>query len=120
MSGDYHLRSLALAAGSRVEALGPIDLRVAETLRVGDGAAIGPAEGAAIGAGDVRVEVSGAGAEAAVLGRDHDVRAVLLAARGAIKLGGGSLVGAAIADSISTTGPPVIWRMRICGRSTGT
>jgi RHS repeat-associated protein len=57
--GTYHVDNVTVATGGCIAALGPIELRIAGRLLLGDYAYIGPAEGMSTGPSGVRIEVSG-------------------------------------------------------------
>jgi hypothetical protein len=85
--GVYHFSSLSFGQGSRLEALAPVEVRIAGRLDAGQSEYVGPAVGSGLGARHVRVEVNGtnggngdanAGPKAAVFGQASQVRALVL------------------------------------------
>src|SRR6185436_18555217 len=57
-AGDYEVAEVSLGSSGRIEALGPIQLRVAGRWTSGTSAFVGPAAGVTLRARDLRIEVS--------------------------------------------------------------
>jgi hypothetical protein len=67
-AGTYDMSDLRLGTGARIEALGPVQLRIANRLSTSSGAFIGAASGVSMTARDVRIEVSGRNGTSGALG----------------------------------------------------
>ena len=58
-AGTYQLKDVSMSSGARLEASGPVQIRIANRLAGTSGAFIGPQSGVSLTAKDIRVEVSG-------------------------------------------------------------
>src|SRR6185503_18331996 len=95
--GLYNARTIRMGEESRIEAKGPVELRIEAALSGAARVFLGPAAGVALSARDIRVEVAGSPpgmSSAVVFGEAHEVRAVVLAPLGQVELTGGEAVGA--------------------------
>jgi alpha-tubulin suppressor-like RCC1 family protein len=95
-AGTYDMNTLTLGTSARVEALGPVQLRIAGRLAVSDSAFIGAASGVTLTAKDVRIEESGTNGgtgdlsgtpKAAAFGSSVQVRALVLVPNGTLSFG---------------------------------
>ncbi|MBI4816897.1 MAG: S8 family serine peptidase [Deltaproteobacteria bacterium] len=93
--GSYHFAELDLGEESRVEAFGPVEVRIAGRLSPGAKSFLGAAPGGSLTAKDFRLEVHGengasgnldANPEAATFGERATVRALVLAANGTLRV----------------------------------
>jgi hypothetical protein len=108
--GVYHLASLQLDNEARIEALAPVQVRVAGRFGAFDRVWIGAASGATLTAGDLRIEVGGRNGssgsltdspKAAVFGNDATVHGVMLVPNGTLQPGQrATMVGAYIARDV--------------------
>jgi hypothetical protein len=108
--GVYQLASLQLGNDARIEALAPVQLRVAGRFGALDRSFIGAAAGVTLTAGDLRIEVSGKNGnsgsltdspKAAVFGSSANVRAVMLVPNGTLLSGQRAIVvGAYVARDV--------------------
>ena len=108
--GVYHLASLWLDNEARIEALAPVQVRVAGRFAALDRVWIGAASGVTLTAGDLRIEVSGRNGsggsltdspKAAVFGNDATVHGVMLVPNGTLQPGQrATMVGAYIARDV--------------------
>ena len=89
--GRYDVSSVSVGTGARIEALGPVQIRIAGRLSTSTSAFIGPASGTTLTARDLRIEVSGqngtsgamtATPPAASLGTGSRTTALILVANG--------------------------------------
>jgi len=94
--GVYHLVSLQLDNEARIEAMAPVQVRVAGRFGAFDRVWIGPAAGATLTAGDLRIEVSGRNGssgsladspKAAAFGNDSTIHGVMLVPTGTLQTG---------------------------------
>ncbi len=93
-AGSFDLAELNIGEKSRIEALGPVELRIAGRLLPGSNCFIGPATGTTLSAKDFRMTVLGPNGgsggpnatEVAVIGEKCDVRAQLLVPNGTLHL----------------------------------
>ncbi|MBI4815822.1 MAG: cadherin-like domain-containing protein [Deltaproteobacteria bacterium] len=94
-SGTFHFAELELGEESRVEAMGPVEVRIAGRLLPGAKSFLGVAPGGSLTAKDFRLEVHGqngasgnldANPEAATFGQEATVRAVVLVANGTARM----------------------------------
>jgi uncharacterized membrane protein YgcG len=109
--GVYQLASLTLSNDARVEALAPVQVRVAGRFTAFDRTFIVPAAGVTLASGDLRIEVSGKNGssgsltdspKAAQFGNDSNLRAVMLVPNGTLQIGQrANLVGAYVARDVS-------------------
>src|SRR5262245_34695165 len=97
-AGTYQMKDLTIGTNGRVEALGAVQIRIANRLNAGSGFFIGPAAGAALTAKDIRIEVSGingttgalgATPKAAALGSNGSIRALVLVPNGTLSFATG-------------------------------
>jgi hypothetical protein len=108
--GVYQLASLQIGNDARIEALAPVQLRVAGRFGALDRSFIGAAAGVTLTAGDLRIEVSGKNGNsgsltdsprAAVFGNDANVHAVMLVPNGTLLSGQRAIVvGAYVARDV--------------------
>ena len=106
-SGTYEFASLSLGSAARVEALGPVQIRVGGRLSIATGAFVGAAPGATLRAAELRIEVSGADAAsgasgaAASIGSGALMTAIALVPNGTLVFGTGVIArGAFLARDI--------------------
>jgi len=94
--GVYHLSSLQLGDDARIEVSAPVQLRISGRLSTLARIFVGAANGVSLVAGDVRIEVSGRNGnsgslsdspQAAALGSDSTIRAVMLVPNGTLLTG---------------------------------
>jgi RHS repeat-associated protein len=93
-AGTYQLKDLTIGTSGRVEALGPVQIRIANRLNAGSSFFIGPAATATtLTAKDIRIEVSGVNGtdgaigsspKAAALGSNGSIRALVLVPNGTL------------------------------------
>jgi hypothetical protein len=112
--GTHQWGALALASGARLEAQGPVEIRIAGRLAAAAGGFIGARTGVALTAKDIRIEVSGqngnsgslsASPKAATFASGDDVTALLLVPNGTLELGSGAVVrGAVMARDVDVGG----------------
>jgi hypothetical protein len=97
-SGRYDASSVSVGTGARIEALGPVQIRIAGRLRMSTSAFIGAASGTTMTARDLRIEISGqngttgamtATPPAALLGTSSRVTALMLVPNGSLVMGTG-------------------------------
>jgi hypothetical protein len=97
-AGTYQLRDVVMASGARLEALGAVQIRIANRLSGMSGAYIGPKAGLSLTAKDIRLEVSGQDGASGTLGSTPvavsftsgaTVNALVLVPRGTLQLGTG-------------------------------
>ena len=117
-AGDYDVADVALATGARLEALGPVQLRIAKRLSGSSGAFVGAAAGVSLRARHFRIEVSGingtsgalnATPAAAAFTTGAQITALVLVPSGTLALGTGARATGAFAarDFDSGTGASV-------------
>jgi hypothetical protein len=109
--GVYQIASLQIGNDARLEALAPVQVRIAGRFATFDRAFIGAASGVTMNAGDLRIEVSGKNGasgsladspKAAAFGNDVKVKAVMLAPNGTLMSGQRAVVvGAYVAKDVS-------------------
>ncbi len=96
--GIYDAADLNVSTGARVEALGPVQLHIANRLSASSGVFIGAASGTSMTARDLRIEVSGQNGStgglaetppAASLGTGDNVTALVLVPNGTLVIGTG-------------------------------
>jgi RHS repeat-associated protein len=97
-AGTYQMKDLTIGSSGRVEALGTVQILIANRLNAGSGFFIGPASGTTLTAKDIRVEVSGVNGsdgalgsspKAAALGSNGSIRALVLAPNGTLSFASG-------------------------------
>ena len=97
-AGTYQMKDLTIGTNGRVEALGTVQIRIANRLNASSGFFIGPASGATLTAKDIRIEVSGVNGtdgalgstpKAAALGSNGSVRAIVLVPNGTLSFASG-------------------------------
>jgi len=97
-AGTYQMQDLTIGTSGRIEALGTVQIRVANRLNAGSSFYIGPASGTSLTAKDIRIEVSGFNGtdgalgskpKAAALASDGNIRALLLVPNGTLTLATG-------------------------------
>jgi len=108
--GVYHFASLQIWNDAHIEALAPVQVRVAGRFSAADRARIIAANGVTLTAGDLRIEVSGKNGssgsltdspKAATFGNDSIVHAVMLVPNGTLQTGQRAvMVGAYIARDV--------------------
>jgi hypothetical protein len=108
--GVYQVASVQIGNDGRIEALAPVQLRVAGRFAALDRAFIGAKSGVTLKAGDVRIEVSGKNGtsgsltdtpKAAAFGNDGKVNAVMLVPKGTLTSGQRAVVvGAFVAKDV--------------------
>jgi len=115
--GVYQIASLQIGNDARLEALGPVQVRIAGRLATYDRVFVGAAPGVTLTAGELRIEVSGKNGasgslgdwpKAAAFGNDARVKAVLLVPNGALLSGQrarvvGALVGRDVSLDLDST-----------------
>jgi len=109
-SGAYHLASLQLDNDARIEALGPVQIRVAGRFAALDRVGFGSAAGVTLTAGDLRIEISGKNGssgsltdspKAAIIGSDSNIHGVMLVPNGTLQTGQRTtMVGAYLARDV--------------------
>ena len=96
--GVYQMKDLTIGTSGRIEALGAVQIRVANRLNAGSSFSIGPASGTTLTAKDIRIEVSGINGtngalgstpKAAALGSNGNIRALVLVPNGTLTLATG-------------------------------
>ena len=113
-AGRYDVGSVSVGTGARIEALGPVQIRIAGRLSTSTGAFIGAASGTTLTARDLRIEISGqngttgaltATPPAASLGTGNVVTALILVPNGSLVMGTGIVAtGAFMARDIDVGG----------------
>ncbi|MFZ5891255.1 MAG: lamin tail domain-containing protein [Myxococcota bacterium] len=109
-SGTYEFGSLKLSTSARLEALGPVQIRVAGRLVTGTGSFVGAAPSVSLAAASVRLEISGQNGNtgalgeapvAASIGTGAVVAAIVLVPNGTLTFGTGVIArGAFLARDI--------------------
>ena len=97
-AGTYQMRDLTVGTSGRIEALGAVQIRIANRLNAGTGFFIGPATGTTLTAKDIRIEVSGINGtdgalgskpKAATLASNGNIRALVLVPNGTLSFATG-------------------------------
>ncbi|HJX63208.1 MAG TPA: hypothetical protein VJ860_04570 [Polyangia bacterium] len=113
-SGRYDVSNVTVGTGARIEALGSVQIRVANRMSTSSGSFIGAASGTTLSARDLRIEISGqngttgalgATPPAASLGTGNVVTALILVPNGTLVMGTGiTATGAFMARDIDVGG----------------
>ena len=82
-AGMYQMKDLTIGTSGRIEALGTVQIRIANRLNAGSSFFIGPASGTTLTAKDIRIEVSGINGTDGALGSTP--KAAALASNGSIR-----------------------------------
>lgn len=101
--GVYQVASVDIEPHARLEAMGPVELRTSGKLATGTHIYLGPAPGTSLGARDLRIEVAGSDTQtpAALFGNHAELRAIIIARHGTIRLGShNTAVGAFFGDHV--------------------
>src|SRR6185436_17833968 len=92
-AGTYQMTDLTIGTSGRIEALGAVQIRIANRLNAGSRFYFGPASGVALTASGIRIEASGLNGtdgalgskpKAAVLSSDGSIRALVLVPNGTL------------------------------------
>jgi len=113
-AGTYQIKDVTMAASARVEAMGPVQIRIANRLAATSSAFIGPKAGVTLTAKDIRVEVSGKNGSDGALGStpraavflsSGSITALMLVPNGTLQLGTGmTATGAFFAKDLDVGG----------------
>jgi len=97
-AGTYQMKDLTVATSGRIEALGPVQILIANRLNVGSSFFIGPASGKTLTSKDIRIEVSGVNGtdgalgskpKAAAFASDGNIEGLVLVPNGTLTLATG-------------------------------
>ena len=96
--GLYQVRDMNLSSGARLEALAPVEIRIANRLNASSGIFVGAAAGVTLAARDLRIEVTGANGgagglndspKAAAFASGNQLTALVLVPNGTLSIGTG-------------------------------